>query len=127
MQKHEHMTVLLRKANQDLAVLRVSLNDASIADEIFGFHAQQAVEKLLKAWIEVKGLAYPSIHDLNALLSILEEANEPAAQFRDLADLNPFAVQFRYDDLFDMETSLDRNAIFESVKELQAFVTSRAN
>jgi HEPN domain-containing protein len=32
-------------------------------EEVFGFHAQQAIEKTLKAWIAVRRLAYPKSHD----------------------------------------------------------------
>ena len=31
------------------------------ADEIFGFHAQQAAEKLLKAWLALLGEVTPSL------------------------------------------------------------------
>ncbi len=33
------------------------------ADEVFGFQAQQAAEKTLKAWLTVLGLEYPRRHD----------------------------------------------------------------
>ncbi|NIR50348.1 HEPN domain-containing protein [candidate division KSB1 bacterium] len=32
-------------------------------DEIFGFHAQQAVEKVVKAWPNLLGIVYPRTHD----------------------------------------------------------------
>ena len=38
----------LRKADQDILVLEKWRSDPDIADEILGFHAQQAAEKLLK-------------------------------------------------------------------------------
>ncbi|NEQ31824.1 MAG: HEPN domain-containing protein [Leptolyngbya sp. SIO4C5] len=38
------------------------------ADEIFGFHVQQAIEKCLKAWIAALGEVYPYTHDLGVLL-----------------------------------------------------------
>lgn len=42
-------------ASKDLAALRGMIDASLFADEIFGFHAQQAVEKSLKAWITVAG------------------------------------------------------------------------
>jgi HEPN domain-containing protein len=45
----EHAREILEVARRDLRALR-AMNDAeSFPDEIFGFHAQQAVEKALKA------------------------------------------------------------------------------
>ncbi len=43
-----------------------------VDDAIFGFHAQQAVEKALKAWLNVLGHEHPFTHDLSHLLSELD-------------------------------------------------------
>ena len=45
---HEQAKVLVGKAGEDLTVLRELLSNAKVSDDIWGFHAQQAVEKLLK-------------------------------------------------------------------------------
>jgi HEPN domain-containing protein len=42
---------MLRIAQRDLAALQGMADAAVFADEIFGFHAQQAIEKCLKAWM----------------------------------------------------------------------------
>jgi HEPN domain-containing protein len=41
--------VLVRKAKDDAKAMRLLAPDAEISDEIVGFHAQQAIEKWLKA------------------------------------------------------------------------------
>ena len=33
-------------------------------DEIFGFHAQQAVEKALKSWLASLGVLFPKTHGI---------------------------------------------------------------
>jgi len=48
-------TVLMSMAAKDIELLRYIVSSGVIADEIFGFHAQQAVEKSLKAWIDIAG------------------------------------------------------------------------
>ena len=48
-------------AGKDLAALRGMLDSTLFADEIFVFHAQQAVEKSLKAWIAL-GRRYVWFH-----------------------------------------------------------------
>ncbi|MBF0342951.1 MAG: HEPN domain-containing protein [Nitrospirae bacterium] len=45
----EEALLTLRMAGKDLRALNVMLAPDSVDDEIFGFHAQQAVEKSLKA------------------------------------------------------------------------------
>ena len=44
---------LLRMARKDLQAMR-ALSDPDVVDvETFGFHAQQAVEKAFKAWLDL--------------------------------------------------------------------------
>jgi len=45
----------------------------AFADEIFGFHAQQAVEKGLKAWICLHGIEYP--------FTVLQDLSKPIQGF----------------------------------------------
>ena len=43
--------MLLDAAERDVAALRAMCHSEEISDEIFGFHVQQATEKLFKSWI----------------------------------------------------------------------------
>ena len=93
----EHAREMLTLAQRDFKALQGMLDAETFADEIFGFHAQQAVEKALKAWLTLVGVEYPRTHDLEELLELLEEHAEPILDaFYDLIDLTDFAVQFRY-------------------------------
>ena len=61
------------------------------------FDAQQAAEKAIKAVLIARGVAFPPIHDLAGLLTILgqnDEAIPPA--IADAARLTRFAVTTRY-------------------------------
>lgn len=51
----------------------------------------------MKAWLALKGIEYPRTHDLNPLLGLLEDQEEYVEPFWSLLELNPFAVQFRYE------------------------------
>ncbi|MDQ7003786.1 MAG: HEPN domain-containing protein [Ghiorsea sp.] len=70
--------------------------------EIVGFHLQQATEKSLKAWLTALGQPISKTHDLSYLLNQLESLGKNIDNLWSLAELNPFAVQFRYG-LFDDE------------------------
>ena len=47
MSDHEHARLMLRMAEKDHTALQGMLDTQIFADEIFGFHAQQAAEKAL--------------------------------------------------------------------------------
>jgi HEPN domain-containing protein len=61
------------------------------------FHAQQCIEKYLKAVLIKKRIAFPKIHDLEVLLDLCLAAYplwEPMRE--DMQLLTQYAVQFRY-------------------------------
>ena len=61
------------------------------------FHAQQCVEKYLKARLTEAGIEFKKTHDLLALLSCAVEVEPLWESFRrDLAYVSDFAVAFRY-------------------------------
>ena len=102
---------LVSLAERDIRNSQSIRDIALFGDETAGFLAQQASEKLLKAWVACMGEVYPLTHDLKALLDILGNRTIDASQFRDLEALTPFAVQFRYEFLPDGAKPLDRQGI----------------
>ena len=92
--------VLLSKAAEDEEVLDAALAGAKISDEIFGFHAQQAVEKLLKARLTSLDVDYPKVHNLLTMVELLDAAKESLPNdLSDLFHLTPFATTFRYEEV----------------------------
>lgn len=62
-----------------------------------GFHAQQAVEKALKAAIASRGLEFPFTHDLGVLMQLCEDAGfELPADLAEADRLTPYAAAVRY-------------------------------
>jgi hypothetical protein len=99
------------------------LDIETFADEIFGFHDQQAVEKALKAWLSLIGVQYPRTHDLEELLDLLEEHIGPILDaFSSLVDPTDFAVQFRYRIFDEMSGQLDRGEVIRQVGDLVTHV-----
>jgi HEPN domain-containing protein len=107
-----------RKAANDATAAREFADNPEISDEIIGFHAQQAVEKWLKAVLANLGLRQQRTHDIDQLGRVLEEQGVelPAPRSR-LAELTDFAVPLRYEDLLDAEP-LDRAATVALVDEV---------
>ena len=89
----------LRLAEKDLKAFMAMKNHPDIAFEIACFHAQQSVEKSLKAIMFLKKIEFRRTHDLEELAAILNRNGLvlplPTEQ---ISRLNPFAVTVRYDD-----------------------------
>lgn len=118
MRGNEHAVMMLRLAESDLKALRNMGDVNSFDDAIWGFHAQQAVEKLFKAWLGLLGKVYPRTHDLQVLYRLLEQTNAPGiGGYIDLIDLTDYAVQFRYE-LGEEAEILHRAGILSEIESL---------
>lgn len=115
---------LIGAAERDISALRGMHDTDVFADEIFGFHVQQAAEKLLKAWLALLGEVYPLTHDLDLLLDLLQKRASDSTRFRNLVEFVPYAVQFRYDVDPDPE-ALDRVSALQGVEDLLKHVRQR--
>ena len=60
------------------------------------FHAQQCVEKYLKALLTRREIEFARTHDLTELFALLPEDARSAIPPTGLAELNPYAVETRY-------------------------------
>lgn len=68
---HDDSQVFLKKAQEDEALLVLLKSNLTISDAIYGFHAQQAAEKLMKCVLTFHGVIFPKTHDLSMLLDLL--------------------------------------------------------
>jgi HEPN domain-containing protein len=116
----QHAEQLLSMAVKDHTALAGMLDAKNFSEEVFGFHAQQTVEKALKAWIASLGSTYPKSHDVSVLIKILKDAGQDLSQFPDLEDYSVFAVQYRYEAYDEDEEMLDRP---DTIKKTMGFVT----
>jgi len=110
--------ILARKAQGDAKAMRRLASDPEIDDEAIGFHAQQAIEKWLKAVMAANDLPEERSHDLGLLLEILATHGiDPPPGVEWLDDLSIYAVPMRYDELLDIEP-LDRDSVVALVAEV---------
>jgi HEPN domain-containing protein len=117
--------LLLDMARKDLRALEGMEDREVFADEIFGFHVQQAAEKGLKAWIALRGLDIPRTHILSILLDILEGEGEAVEADWNLLEYQVFAVQFRYEALGTQIEPIDRKTAVEAIQMLLQQVDRR--
>ncbi len=85
----------LNRAQSSLLQARVEQEGVYLED--LCFHAQQAAEKAIKALLIHRRVEFPYVHDLAALLTLLERSGlSIPAEVRAAEALTPFAVFARY-------------------------------
>lgn len=90
---------LLARANDDLYVARRLAHDSGAPEWTIGFHAQQAVEKALKAALCVRSVPFPRTHNLVELAELLRRDGAPVTVQDDaLGMLTLYGVLMRYED-----------------------------
>jgi len=117
--------ILARKARDDAAAMRELAGNPEISDEIIGFHAQQAVEKWLKAVLGSSGVDFEYTHDLRRLIAEVQAAvGKFPFEIAEVVALTEHAVPLRYDEILDAEP-LDRDATVTLVNELGSWAKAR--
>jgi HEPN domain-containing protein len=101
---NEEAAALLQLAEKDLKAFIVLNKAAEVDASTVCFHAQQYVEKAMKAILVTNGVVFRRTHDLVKLADFLRETGvTPPVNDEELKKLNPFAVVFRYEHM-DIET-----------------------
>jgi len=114
----------IRKAESDLTALELILS-AEKALDVACFHAQQAAEKYLKAYLVWADLEFPYVHDISKLIHLCATKDPRFAELEDSASrLTPYAVELRYDDEFWPNVQVVRSAR-ETALNVKALVLAR--
>jgi HEPN domain-containing protein len=85
----------LRHARSDLALARAR-GAPEILLESLCFHAQQAVEKALKAVLVAQGIGFPRTHNIGVLLDLIPSHSQLSARIQAADILTDYAVSSRY-------------------------------
>ncbi|MBC7376015.1 MAG: HEPN domain-containing protein [Burkholderiaceae bacterium] len=118
------MTPALEEAQR---LLRLALRDSDTFDLLLplakapmaalGFHAQQAVEKALKAVCTLRKLEVRRTHDLAALAqALVVDGITLPFSLDEFRALNPFAVEYRYDD--EITSSMTREELNNTLTKI---------
>ncbi|MEK6776883.1 MAG: HEPN domain-containing protein [bacterium] len=101
MQENEKINTIVRewveKAENDLknAAHTLKLDEDCPTDTVC-FHAQQVVEKYLKALLVLRGIAFPKVHNIEELVALLSVADCPDITDVDQDLLTDYATVTRY-------------------------------
>lgn len=105
----------LLKAESDLTTARLCLA-AERSFDTACFHAQQAAEKCLKAYLIAFEIDFPFVHNLEKLIDLCAQHNSSFSSIRTLGqELTPYAVELRYDAEFWPSAEVTHQAIESSV------------
>jgi HEPN domain-containing protein len=97
----EYVKRWITKAKRDLKVSEheLSLPKEDVITDAVCFHCQQAVEKLLKAYLASKNVDFGKTHNLEYLLELCAK-EDPDFKPIELGNLSFYAVEIRYSDEF---------------------------
>ena len=98
--KKDHIKRWLFRAKEDLSVLnRLADIEIELYTSTICFHAQQSVEKNLKAFLVYHDVDFPRTHDVDFLLIECQKIDKESFDV-DLKSLTEFGVSVRYPDDF---------------------------
>jgi len=102
-----------QKAEEDLLGIRHLMAGVPVPWSLVCFHAQQAAEKYLKAFLVSHGFDPERTHDLAALIHACERFDSSLGALRDdCSALTDYAVDARYPDVpFEATEQLGREAV----------------
>lgn len=115
----------LEKARRDLMTAKNGLESSEPFTDIICFHAQQAGEKYIKAYLVWQEIEFPKTHSLEDLI-LLATQKDPSFSglVEDAGILTPYAVEIRYGEseepLFE-----DAKKALEVTEQIREFILER--
>jgi HEPN domain-containing protein len=107
---------MLFKASHDLIAARAILAAGDAFDTVC-FHAQQAVEKSLKAVLALHEIEYPRRHDVGELLELVKPLVPDVTKYAErIINLAPYAVEIRYEVEFEPSEDQATEAVQTAVE-----------
>jgi HEPN domain-containing protein len=124
--RREVVAQWLARADEDLSVARHLLAETLPYYGAIGFHAQQAAEKFLKAYLVAHQVDFPKTHDLGRLLDLVASVDGALATALSAAvQLTDYGVDVRYPGDLPKLDADDAARAVDCALEVRDAVTSR--
>jgi HEPN domain-containing protein len=125
--QNDYLKNWLFRANEDLAVIdSLYKTDPTFYSSTICFHAQQAVEKFLKAFLILHNVDFPRTHDVDFLLMECHKI-DPQDFDIDLGSLTDFGVSVRYPDDFYVPNKKETIKYRDIAHEVKKIVEGKIN
>ena len=112
-----------RKAESDLLTITNNLSADNIPADSCCFHAQQAAEKYLKAYLVSRNIDFPKTHDLQLLIKLIIPTNPAFSEILSIAmGLIGYGVTPRYPDLLHEPELADAKKALTDANTIKQFV-----
>jgi HEPN domain-containing protein len=116
----------LRKAEHDLQNIRNNLAADNIPTDTVCFHAQQAIEKLLKSVLVANARNISKTHDLVKLLTDVADILPELLPYEDqLEDISEYGVGVRYPDDFFEPTLDEARHAYEVALKIETIILNK--
>ena len=116
----------LDKAEEDLGVAKLLVSKKGGFFGSVAFHAQQAAEKFLKAFLVHHQIEFVKTHDLESLLELVARVDSQLAKgLQDVVSLNPYGVEIRYPGDIPGVSKTDAKKAVELSKKVQSSILAR--
>jgi HEPN domain-containing protein len=112
-----------KKAESDLLTIENLIGLQLPLADVCCFHAQQASEKYLKAYLVARSTDFPKTHDLKVLIVLCSNFNSKFRIITVIASrLSEFEAATRYPDVFDELNIADAQQAYENAIVIKEFV-----
>lgn len=121
----EYLKNWLFRANEDIDVIKyLSKTMLESYQSTICMHAQQAVEKFLKAFLVYNNVDFPRTHDVDFLLKLCQKID--AINFDiDLGPLSVFGLKLRYPDDFYVPDKNETSQNIDAALKIKSIVESK--
>uniref|UniRef100_A0A7V5XFD0 HEPN domain-containing protein n=1 Tax=Thermodesulfobacterium geofontis TaxID=1295609 RepID=A0A7V5XFD0_9BACT len=125
---NEKVKTWLIKAFEDYIAMRMLFQseEKEFVTSVVCFHAQQFVEKLLKAFLIHHNVPFPKTHILEVLKQKCLEIDD-TFQNLDFKNLSQYAVEIRYPDEFYLPTTEEADECLKLAENVKNFILSKLN
>lgn len=112
----------IKKADRDLEVSKRELKLSNPYTDIICFHAQQAAEKYMKAYLIWLDIEFQKTHDIEDLVILAGKKDSSILELKDSgAELSSFAVEIRYPE-FEEPSIEDTVTIVKIAEKFKNFI-----
>lgn len=101
-------------------IYRIPRNDEAFLNGV-AYHLQQSVEKLLKAFLECKGVTVPNTHDIYKLVRMSRDNGSNVLLTQWIEERADTLTRWEMDTRYNMDYSVEAEKVKEGISEIQHF------